>query len=412
MLKFRNTLRAAPFLLAALILNSLSLMAQDKELVLWHSYRGEEKKAIEQVIEAFNQKAAGEGYRVKPLAIPYDAYGDKVTAAIPRGRGADIFIFAQDRLGGWIEAGNTVESLDFYLEDEIRDRFLPGMMDAMTYRDTVYGLPFNFKCILLIYNKAKVSSPPETTAELIELAKKHTNTDSGKYGLAYAYSDFFYHAAIMNGFGGRVFDPGPTPVLDNAKNIAALDLMMRWYTKDKVLPDEPSTALITSLFNKGDAAMVLNGPWFFGEIDASVDYGLALLPRISEAGNQPMKPWLTVEGIYIAQPSKYKDEAYEFLKYLTSLDAAKVMATIGRQTPANKAVYDLPEVANDEALNMVREQAALGVPMPNVPEMTMVWGHATTAMNKIVKGSASPSAAMTEAQKKLLEDIARLRKGK
>jgi arabinogalactan oligomer/maltooligosaccharide transport system substrate-binding protein len=399
-------------LAAVLLLGSTWLTAQDKELVLWHSYRGEEKKAIEQVVEAFNKKAAGDGYRVKPLAIPYDAYADKVTAAVPRGKGADVFIFAQDRLGGWIEAGNTVESLDFYLEDEIRGRFLPGMMDAMTYRDVVYGLPFNFKCILMIYNKALVSSPPKTTKELIEVAKKHSNPAAGKYGLAYAYSDFFYHAALMNGFGGRVFDPGPTPVLDDDKNLAALDLMMRWYTKDEILPDEPSTALITSLFNKGDAAIVFNGPWFFGEIDESVDYGLALLPNISEAGDQPMKPWLTVEGIYIAQPSEHKDEAYEFVKYLTSLDAAKVMATTGRQTPANKAVYDIPEVGNDPALNMVREQAALGIPMPNVPEMTMVWSHATTAMNKTVKQSSSAQAAMAEAQKKLQEDIARLRKGK
>ena len=32
--------------------------------------------------------------------------------------------------------------------------------------------------------------------------------------------------------------------------------------------------------------------------------------------------------------------------------------------------------------------------MPNYPEMTMVWSPVTTAMNKIVKGSATPEAAM------------------
>ena len=41
-------------------------------------------------------------------------------------QGADVFIFAQDRLGGWIEAGNTIEPIDFYLDDATRERFLPA----------------------------------------------------------------------------------------------------------------------------------------------------------------------------------------------------------------------------------------------------------------------------------------------
>ena len=50
---------------------------------------------------------------------------------------------------------------------------------------------------------------------------------------------------------------------------------MRWFTVDGILPAEPSTALITSLFNGGKAAMVFSGPWFLGEIAKGVDYGLA-----------------------------------------------------------------------------------------------------------------------------------------
>ena len=41
--------------------------------------------------------------------------------------------------------------------------------------------------------------------------------------------------------------------------------------------------------------------------------------------------------------------------------------------------------------------------MPNLPEMTMVWSPATTAMNTIVKKSATPKAAMDQAQKAVRE---------
>lgn len=388
----------------------LPALAQTKELVVWHSYRGKEKDAINQVIEQFNQKA--KGYKFTGLAIPYDAYADKVSAAVPRGKGPDVFIFAQDRLGGWIEAGNTVEPLDFFLDDKLTGQFLPTTMKAMTYRDTVYGLPLNYKMVLMIYNKKLVKTPPRTTGELVKFAKSRTNAAAGEFGLAYSYSDFFYHSALMNAFGGRVFDPGPKPVLDAKENIQALEYLMKWYKTDKILPEEPSTALITSLFNKGKAAIVFSGPWFLGEIAPNVDYGLATLPTVDEAGGKPMRPWMTVEGVYVAAPSKHKEEAFAFAKYLTSVEAGLVMATVGRQTPANRGVYEKPEVSQDPVLKMIREQAKTSEPMPNVPEMTMVWSPATTAMNLIVKGSASPAQAMGEAQKKVLEDVAKLRKSR
>jgi arabinogalactan oligomer / maltooligosaccharide transport system substrate-binding protein len=380
------------------------------EIVVWHAYRAEEKDALEKVAKAFNASPAAKGNKVTTLAVPYDAFADKISAAVPRGKGPDIFIYAQDRLGGWIEAGNTVEPIDFFLDNATKARYIPTTLEAMTYRGTTYGLPLNFKVITMIYNKKLVASPPKTSTELVATAKKLTNKAAGKFGLAYSFADFYYHAALMNGFGGRVFDPGVKPVLNNPQNIQSLDYMLKWFKKDQILPAEPSTALITSLFNGGKAAIVFSGPWFLGEIAKNVDYALAPLPAIVEAGGKPMRPWITVEGVYVAAPSKNKDAAYEFAKYLTDVVAGKVLALEGRQTPANKAVYTDPKVAADPVLAAFRKQVEVAIPMPNVPEMTMVWSPATTAMNTITKGAATPKAAMDAAQKEVEQRIAELRK--
>ncbi len=399
---------ARVLLLALAACAGVPLLAAD--LVVWHAYRAEEKEALEKVVAAYNASPAAKGNRVTTLAVPYDAFADKISAAVPRGKGPDIFIYAQDRLGGWIEAGNTVEPIDFFLEKETKARFIPTTMEAMTYRGTVYGLPLNFKVITMIYNKKLVTTPPKTSAELVATAKKLTNRAAGKFGLAYSFADFYYHAALMNGFGGRVFGAGMKPVLNNPENVRSLELLMKWFTKDQILPAEPSTALITSLFNGGKAAIVFSGPWFLGEIAPSVSYGLAPLPDLIEAGGKPMRPWITVEGVLIAAPSKNKDAAYEFAKYLTEIPAAKVMALEGRQTPANKDVYADPKVAGDPVLAAFRKQVEVGVPMPNVPEMTMVWSPATTAMNTITKKAATPKAALDVAQKEVEQRIADLRK--
>ena len=380
------------------------------EIVVWHAYRAEEKAALEKVTAAFNASPAAKGNKVTTLAVPYDAFADKISAAVPRGKGPDIFIYAQDRLGGWIEAGNTVEPIDFFLDKETRARYIPTTLEAMTYRGTTYGLPLNFKVITMIYNRKLVPTPPKTSAELVATAKKLTNRAAGKFGLAYSFADFYYHAALMNGFGGRVFDAGTKPVLNNPQNVQSLEYMMKWFKKDQILPAEPSTALITSLFNGGKAAIVFSGPWFLGEIAKGVDYALAPLPTIVEAGGKPMRPWITVEGVYVAAPSKNKDAAYEFAKYLTDVAAGKTLAVEGRQTPANKAIYSDPKVAADPVLAAFRKQVEVAIPMPNAPEMTMVWSPATTAMNTVTKGTATPKVAMDAAQKEVEQRIAELRK--
>jgi arabinogalactan oligomer / maltooligosaccharide transport system substrate-binding protein len=395
-------------LTAALALPGLAA-AQGARLVVWHAYRGGEKAAFEKVVDAYNARP-GTRVKVDPLAVPFDAFADKVSAAVPRGKGPDVFIYAQDRMGGWIEAGNTVEPIDFYVDEPLKKKYIPTTIEALTYRGSLWGLPLDYKVITLIYNKKLLASPPTTTAELYQVGASLTNKAAGKFGLAWAYNDFYYVASLINGNGGAVFGPGTRPTLNAPANLKAMQQLQAW-NKAGFMPAEPSVALITSLFNEGKAAMVFSGPWFLGEIAPGVDYGLAPLPGISEAAGQPMRPWMTVEGVFIAAPSGKKEAAFEFVKYLTDVESAKVLALEGRFTPAVKAVYDDPAVARDPQVSAFRKQVEVAVPMPNVPEMTMVWSPATTALNKINAG-ASPRDALDVAQKAVEKDVAGLRKGK
>jgi arabinogalactan oligomer/maltooligosaccharide transport system substrate-binding protein len=395
-------------LAAALALPALAA-AQEAKVVVWHAYRGGEKAAFEKVIAAYNARPATT-VKVEPLAVPYDAFADKITAAVPRGKGPDVFIYAQDRLGGWIEAGNTVEPIDFYVDDAVKARFIPTTVEALTYRGSLYGLPLDYKCITLVYNRKLVKAPPRTSAELVALGRKLSNKAAGQFGLAWAYGDFYYVASLLNGFGGAVF-AGARPTLDAPENVKALELLVRW-GQDGFMPAEPSTALITSLFNEGKAAMVLSGPWFLGEVDRGIDYGLAPLPALTEAGGKPMRPWMTVEGVYVAAPSKQKEAAFDFVRWVTDVEAARVMALEGRQSPAVKAVYDDPKVATDGVLAAFRKQVEVALPMPNLPEMSMVWSPATTALGKVNRGAASPRDALAAAQQAVEKAVAGLHKAR
>jgi arabinogalactan oligomer/maltooligosaccharide transport system substrate-binding protein len=396
---------------AVAILAGLTTMAAPPvELIVWHSYRGGEAAAFEKVVANYNAAKTASGVKITTLPVPYDALADKITAAVPRGKGPDIFIFAQDRLGGWVEAGKTIEPIDFYVDKATKDRFLPSTAEAMTYRGTLYALPFNYKVITMVYNKKLLTKIPKTTGELVTIAKSLTDASTGRFGVAYWYSNFYYHAILMNAFGGGAFDAAGKPILNCEGNAKSLDLLLKWVDKDKFLPAEPSTALVTALFNDGKAAIVFSGPWFLGEIAKGIDYGLAPLPTVEEAGGKPMRPWMTVEGVYIAAGSKNKDAAYDFVKYVTDVEAAKIMAVEGRQTPANKLVYNDPQVGNDPILKVFRQQVEVAVPMPNLAEMSMMWTPASSAMAAVVQKSATVKAALDQAQKEVVESVKLLRK--
>lgn len=396
---------------AVAILAGLTAMAAPPvELIVWHSYRGGEAAAFEKVVANYNTAKTASGIKITTLPVPYDALADKITAAVPRGKGPDIFIFAQDRLGGWVEAGKTIEPIDFYVDKATKDRFLPSTAEAMTYRGTLYALPFNYKVITMVYNKKLLTKIPKTTGELVTIAKSLTDASTGRFGVAYWYSNFYYHAILMNAFGGGAFDAAGKPILNCEGNAKSLDLLLKWVDKDKFLPAEPSTALVTALFNDGKAAIVFSGPWFLGEIAKGIDYGLAPLPTVDEAGGKPMRPWMTVEGVYIAAGSKNKDAAYDFVKYVTDVEAAKIMAVEGRQTPANKLVYNDPQVGNDPILKVFRHQVEAAVPMPNLAEMSMMWTPASSAMAAVVQKSATVKAALDQAQKEVVESVKLLRK--
>ncbi|MCG8443756.1 MAG: extracellular solute-binding protein, partial [Caulobacterales bacterium] len=165
-----------------------------------------------------------------------------------------------------------------------------------------------------------------------------------------------------------------------------------------VLPEDPSGALVTSLFNERRAAMVLSGPWFLGEVDPAIDTRVAVLPRLDEAGGAPMRPWLTVEAAYVAAGSRRPYEAFQFIRYLTSEEAGLILTLEGGQLHSNRAVYDHPDVRANQAVQAFRAQLATAVATPNRPEMTLVWSPADRAMNMIARGAATPEAALANLQ--------------
>jgi arabinogalactan oligomer / maltooligosaccharide transport system substrate-binding protein len=370
---------------------------EKKEVVVWHSYQGAARRAFEKVVEGFRNK---EGWTAAAVAIQPELLPSRIATLVPSGDGPDVFLFTQDRLGSWVEAGGIVERVA--PDERIRARFLPGTLDALTLRGKHYGIPLELRTVALIFNRNLLPDAPVSSREMVAQARRLTSPELGKFGLATWYTDFYYHAPLMNAFGGRLFGSAGEPTVNAAPNVQSVALLKTWL-RQGFLPAGPSTTLITSLFNQGKLAMVIGGPSFVERLDPTIPVGVAPLPVLDEAGGKPMQPWMTVQGVYIAYTSRHKTVAAQLARHLTGLPAAKTLAQEGKMIPAHHAVYRDPELSGNWVLHGFRRQLDKAVPMPNLPGMSRMWGPLTSALEAVVEKEASPQEAMDRAQGEVVE---------
>ncbi|MBL4635749.1 MAG: extracellular solute-binding protein [Kofleriaceae bacterium] len=360
--------------------------AEKTTVTLWHSYRDAEQKALEQVVETFN--AAHQDVRIQALAQSYESYASKLTTAIPRDNGPDLFIYAHERIGGWAEAG-LISALDADLDEGELDAFFPETIEPLRYQDKLYALPLAFKSLVLYYNKALVQTPPTTTDELVAMADKLAADKI--YALAYQHENFYFHAPWHFGFGAVLFTEDGQLAIDSEASLQALafvkDLQASGY-----IPQEPTGAVITQLFNEGDAAMVINGPWFLGEISPELDFGIASIPIVSATG-LPASPFLTDEAVFISAETRKRDASLLVARYLVGAKSAAIRASVGRQAVANRAAWSSSELADDDALKAFRDILPKTTAMESGLRMRSVWEPTQLMLRKLLRRDSSPAEA-------------------
>lgn len=376
-------------------------------VTLWHSYRDAERAGLDELVAHWNKNHPAA--QVEALGVPADAIIDKFQVATPNGNGPDLIIFAHDKIGVWAKDGLIAPLGDAATPAKLK-RFLPQTVKPLVFDKAIYGLPLTFKSLVLFYNKKLVAEPPKTLGQLIEVAKGFTKPEAEAFGLAYEAANLYFHAPFLLGAGGGIFDDsGRVPKIDTPEAAVGLAVARDLYKVHKILPQGAvSGFVITSMFNDGKVPFVLQGPWFIGEIDKAVQWGVAMLPEL-EPG-KPLRPFLGSEAVMLSKKAKNPAGALRIIDYLTSDEAALTRMETGKQMVANVKPYELPKWADDPVVRVFRAQADVAVPMPAAAEMAVVWNPYNSALQKVIYGDAKALDALSEAQKRAAEDIAKMQK--
>ncbi|HVK74527.1 MAG TPA: extracellular solute-binding protein [Kofleriaceae bacterium] len=385
------SLAAAGMCTLALAATALSGCAQGggEAVTLWHAYGGDERAALEDVVATWNHDHPERTVRL--VAVPYDAFADKITSAIPNGNGPDLFVYPHDRIGDWVASG-LLEPIEFWIDEPTATRYARAPLAAMAYRGSLWGLPLAMKSLALYVRTDLVATPPRTTDELFAMAP--ALRARGVFPLAYPVDDLYGHAPWLHGFGGQTLDDDGAARIATPEAAAAAafarDLVVRG-----VVPRDADAALTATLFNEGKAAMAMSGPWFQGDIEDGVPWRVTTLPVVSATG-RAAAPFLGADGVLMSARARDKDAAIAVMLALAGDASATVRATRARQLVPNRAAYD-GALAADPVLSGFRGQLEQTVSMPAVPLMRSVWTPYKNALASVVAGAASPADALDRA---------------
>lgn len=342
-----------------------AMPADTNKLVIWHDKEDAVIAALEDYLSQAVPNLKIEFEKKTSLTDSLKLVGNDPGAA------PDLFLFAHDKIGVFAEMG-ILSPIQNLLEDGALDNYLPMTLEAASYKDTLYQLPLYFETLLFMYNRRYMQDGevPSTTEELRTYMEN--NTGRGRYGFVEQHSTAYYSAAWIHGFGGSIIDERGTPFPNPQAVKDALSYHLRFV---ELMPGETEYNTVNTLFLEGKADATIGGPWMVPSArEAGIDLGIAPMPTVDSTG-QALAPYSGVQGVHVLKyTAENKTEAVKtLLAALADPAVGTALALASGCAPANALCYDDSQVAGDELVQAMRATAEIAVPMPNIPEMDVMW---------------------------------------
>jgi sn-glycerol 3-phosphate transport system substrate-binding protein len=329
--------------------------------------------------------------------------------------------------------------LDFKIADQIvpldpllaadgttREKFLtdfwPALHSNAMADGKLYAIPFHNSTPLLYYNAEHFKEagldpekPPQTWAEMVEIAKKLTKREGGKverWGVMmpgnYDYLGWLVTAFAMSN-GGQYYNPefGGEVYYDTPSTVGAVRFFDDLVRKHGVMPAGVTDATqVSSSFFAGKASMVVlsTGSLSFIRENTKFKYDVAFVPRhLRNAVAIGGASLITFKGL----PPDQQKAAWTFMKWITSADELGSWSRFTGYFSPRKSSYEMTEMKefiskNPDALTAL-QQLQFAQPWFATYNTVGVRKALEDEVQAVLSGKKTPDDAMREAQKKANE---------
>ncbi len=313
------------------------------------------------------------------------------------GSGPELIYGPSDQVGPFSTMG-IIQPLDELFEPEFFQKFVDIAVVRSGGKTWMVGDVVG-NHLMLLYNKKLVSKPPENTDELIRMGQELTVDRDGdgkpdQYGLAWNFTEPFFYAPWLAGFGEWLITDDNRPNLDTQANREGFKFIKSLRDDYGIVPLECDYETANAMFKTGTAAMIINGDWSWGDYQGIVDFGIARIPKVSSTGLWPA-PMVSTKGfsVNINATGKKLEESLKLIRYLTS-DEVQLYYTKRLNTqPSSRKAMESPLVTENELLRESARIIEVGKPMPIVPEMRAIWDALRTQYQAVLGGNITPDEA-------------------
>ena len=365
------------------------------------------------------------GIKVEVVEIPEKDLTQKMLLEFSNNTGLyDALMAPEDAFSKYVTNGYLASLGEAGGVPADADDFVPRFMDRIRYdgerlyQGDLYGLPLSGDVNVLYYNTELMAQagldpdkPPQTWDEFMTYAKALTKDGvhgTGWLGVQGDASTWAW-ATYLFSMGGDFFDEKDHPVFNSEAGVKALQMIVDMIHKDQVMPPSvPSWDYdqINAAFPQGRVAMVVNWPYMLGlandpaQSQVAGKVKIALAPK-GETYGVPAGGWKWL----IADGSKHKPEALQFIEFATSQDFQTYMVEKYNQLPTRTSVYEAMKKKNPDDYTWqvwqdAFSQSARFMPV-QYPEWSEISSIISLALQQAQIQEKTPQEALGEAAAKV-----------
>jgi len=355
--------------------------------------------ALQTIAEGYTEKT---GHAVDLVSVPWDDIAPRGFAASrlaieqESGRGPDVWGPVPHNWTGAFAGQNQVLPLEMN-QIQASYQYVGSALQACQFDGKQYALPVLIDSVALIYNRALISDPPTSFEELLDLARDLVDTEHDRWGLVLPLLSQYHTYPFIDGYGGYIFkcerdqcDVGDIG-LNNEGAVQGIRFLSDLYVKERLFPEALADRAVmhshaVRLFTEGKAGMLIDGSWVLPDIRASsVEYGVAVIPKLPGTTDYP-RPLTLVQAVFASAHTSHPDEAVDLLNHIASPDSVLAMHDVWGKTPVRRDVLGSADFRESHHASAWSDQATIGVPLPNVPELDYVWTPWARALDEAIPG--------------------------
>ncbi len=303
---------------------------------------------------------------------------DKYMLALKNGTAPDVMACALD----WVTTFGSADLLqpmnDFVTKDSFdTSTYVQGAINTHTINNNLYALPFRSETYSLYYNKdilaeAGYTEPPQTWAEVLEIAEKTNTADHAGFGIPganYGNVSFVYTTMLRTNGGNILTDDLAKSRLNEQESIETMQLYKDLSAFAPASYLENDNVATRTLFASGKVGMYISGIYDAPEIvkaNPNLNFATAMVP-VGEGDERH-----TILGGWSVAVPKTSDEqeaAWEFVKFITRPDIAKLYTNTFTGTGEPAQIF---EGLSDDVIKSGADGLQYATALPATPNIVPI----------------------------------------